>query len=62
MNKNMGSIDRTIRALAGVAVIGAGFYFASWWGALGLVLLTTATIGWCPAYLPFGLSTLFHKK
>ena len=62
MNKNMGTADRTIRALAGVAIIGAGVYFGSWWGALGLVLLATATIGWCPAYLPFGLSTLFHKK
>jgi len=62
MNKNMGSIDRTVRAVVGVAVVGAGIYFGSWWGALGLVLLATATIGWCPAYLPFGLSTLFHKK
>ena len=26
-------------------------------GFAGLVVLVTALVGWCPAYLPFGLST-----
>jgi hypothetical protein len=29
--------------------------------ALGLVPLATATMGWCPAYLPFGFSTCATK-
>ncbi|MCM8922019.1 MAG: DUF2892 domain-containing protein, partial [Candidatus Thiodiazotropha sp.] len=27
------------------------------WGAIGLIPLLTGVIGWCPAYLPFGLSS-----
>ena len=30
---------------------------ARWWGLVGLVPLATGLIGWCPAYLPFGIRT-----
>ncbi|MCK5361309.1 MAG: DUF2892 domain-containing protein, partial [Gammaproteobacteria bacterium] len=33
MKKNVGNIDRTVRAVAGLVALGAGFYFQSWWGA-----------------------------
>lgn len=62
MKQNVGSIDRVLRIVVGLAVIGAGFYFKSWWGAIGAVPLLTALIGWCPAYLPLGLSTCSKKK
>lgn len=62
MQKNVCGIDRIIRASAGLVIIGAGFYFQNWWGAVGLVFLGTAAIGWCPAYLPFGLSTCKAKQ
>jgi hypothetical protein len=57
MNKNVGTIDRSIRAILGIGIIGAGIAFGSWWGAVGLVLLGTAAIGWCPPYAMFGIST-----
>ena len=57
MNKNLGSCDRKIRIIAGIAAIASGVYFESWWGAVGLVPLLTALIGWCPAYKLFGIST-----
>ena len=57
MKANVGSIDRIVRILAGLAILGAGYYFKSWWGLIGLVPLLTATFGFCPAYVPFGLST-----
>ena len=57
MKHNVGSVDRIIRVVLGLAIIAAGVYYRSWWGALGAVPLLTATIGWCPAYLPFGIST-----
>lgn len=57
MTCNMGKVDRSLRAIAGAIVIGLGIYFHSWWGAIGLVPLFTALIGWCPVYLPFGIST-----
>ena len=57
MNLNVGSADRVIRIVVGVAICAAGWYYHSWWGLIGLVPIVTAAIGWCPAYLPLGLST-----
>jgi len=62
MKANVGSIDRTLRYIAGLAILGAGFYFKSWWGLVGLVPILTATFRFCPAYLPFGLSTCSKDK
>ena len=57
MEKNMGSADKGIRLVAGLLIIGAGIYYGSWWGALGLVLVVTALAGVCPAYMPLKIST-----
>ena len=57
MKCNVGKSDRIIRVVLGLAAVAAGIYFESWWGALGIIPLFTASIGWCPAYLPFGLSS-----
>ena len=57
MKPNVGTIDRIVRAVFGAGMIGAGVYFHSWWGAVGAVPLLTAAMAWCPAYLPFGLSS-----
>jgi hypothetical protein len=57
MKPNVGSADRIARMVAGIAIVAAGLYFQRWWGVIGLVPILTGSIGWCPAYLPFGLST-----
>ena len=57
MKINMGKTDRIIRGIVGIAVIAAGVYYMSWWGAIGAIPLGTAIIGWCPVYLPFGISS-----
>lgn len=57
MKTNIGSVDRIIRVLAGLAILCAGLAYHSWWGLVGLVPLITAVVRCCPAYLPFGLST-----
>lgn len=57
MKPNVGGIDRILRYLVGLALLGAGLYFKSWWGLVGLLPIVTATVRFCPAYLPFGLST-----
>jgi hypothetical protein len=59
---NVGGLDRALRAVAGVVIIAAGIYFKSWWGALGVLPLLTAVVRFCPAYLPFGLSTGARPK
>jgi hypothetical protein len=62
MKKNMGKADRWIRLVVGLAIIGLGIYFKSWWGLVGIIPIATALIRSCPLYLPFGLSTLRKGK
>lgn len=57
MNKNVGGIDRILRILIGLALVGWGVYAQSWWGAIGAIPLLTGLVSWCPMYLPFGLKT-----
>jgi len=57
MKKNVGTIDRVIRIVIGVAVIALGIYHQAWWGVLGIIPLFTASISSCPLYMPFGIST-----
>jgi len=61
MEPNVGTVDRVIRIVAGLAVIGAGVYYQSWWGAVGLVLLLTGLMRVCPGYMPFRMSTCGRK-
>ncbi len=57
MKKNVGSADKVIRIILGVAIIAFGIYNQSWWGLVGIVPLFTAFIGWCPAYSLIKVST-----
>lgn len=58
MTRNIGIIDRIIRIVAGSALISLVFVGPQTpWGWVGLVLLGTALIGWCPPYALLGLST-----
>lgn len=57
MTPNVGSTDRILRILAGLAIMAWGVYAQNWLGAIGLVPLVTGLFGWCPVYLPFGVST-----
>ncbi|WP_133607369.1 YgaP family membrane protein [Aquabacterium commune] len=58
MKSNVGGIDRVVRIGAGLTLVAlAATGVVGVWGWLGLVPLATGLSGWCPAYLPFGLST-----
>ncbi len=57
MKANMGANDRIIRVVAGVVMLLFGFITHSWWGAVGVVPLLTAAIGFCPLYTVLGIST-----
>ncbi|MCP4491989.1 MAG: DUF2892 domain-containing protein [Gammaproteobacteria bacterium] len=68
MNKNVGTIDRTIRALAGIAGI-AVYALGVVEGivgivalVVGIVLLGTSAIGWCPPYSLLGINTCGSKS
>jgi K+-transporting ATPase A subunit len=63
MKSNMGTADRVVRVLAAVVIAGL-WYTGRISGTLAIVLLViagvfilTSFVGFCPAYLPFGLST-----
>lgn len=63
MTKNMGTADRGIRIL--IALVIAALYFtgrisgtlAIVLGIVAVAFFLTSLVGWCPSYLPFGLST-----
>lgn len=57
MTKNVGTIDRLARLILGLVIIGLGVMYQSWWGAVGIVPLFTAAVGWCPPYAMLGFST-----
>ena len=62
MKVNVGSTDRLIRLVAGVVLVGAGLFAvqgAMQWvlGILGVVLVATGSLRFCPIYAALGLST-----
>ncbi len=63
MKANVGGIDRILRIVLGLAILGAGYSFKSYWGFVGLVPILTATFRFCPLYPLIGLSTCpLNKK
>ncbi|MEY4765480.1 MAG: hypothetical protein RI907_2153 [Pseudomonadota bacterium] len=58
MTPNVGGIDRIARIAAGVTLVAlAATGTVGPWGFIGIVPIFTGLTRWCPAYLPFGLST-----
>ena len=64
MERNMGTIDKIVRILA-VVVIALLYFSGQISGTLALVLgilavvfVMTSLMGFCPLYLPFGISTI----
>jgi len=63
MHLNMGTTDRIIR-LSIVAIIAILYFAGQLSGTVAIVLgivavafLVTSLIGWCPSYVPLGIST-----
>ncbi len=63
MKSNVGGIDRILRIVAGLVLIGlAATGTVGWWGWLGVVPLATGAIGWCPPYALLGWNTCSVKS
>ena len=62
MKKNMGSLDKNLRLVVGIVILLVGYLNSSWWGLVGLVPIITSLVSFCPAYLPFNMSTLKKSK
>lgn len=61
MHTNVGTMDRVLRILVGLALAAAvGLYGSAYqtvWGWIGLIPLATGLVGWCPLYTIFGIKT-----
>ncbi len=62
MKGNMGSIDRALRIVVGLILVGLALTdTVGWWGWLGVVPIVTGALGSCPAYSILGVSTCGTK-
>jgi len=64
----MGGVDKIIRLVV-VAIIAALYFTGQITGTAAIILgiiavafLVTSLIGWCPSYVPFGISTRKSEK
>jgi hypothetical protein len=60
MKANVGSVDKTLRIIIGLALLSAIFLISGpmrWIGLIGLVPLLTAFMSFCPLYTLLGINT-----
>mgnify|MGYP003606439242 CR=1 FL=1 len=58
MKQNAGSLDRILRIVAGLVLIGlAATGTVGVWGWIGVVPLLTGIVGFCPLYRLVGMNT-----
>jgi Protein of unknown function (DUF2892) len=58
LERNLGTADRWIRIVIGIALVSLTFAGPhTMWGLVGVVPLVTAFAGTCPLYTLFGLKT-----
>lgn len=58
MNTNIGTADRVIRILIGLALISLVFVGPKTpWGWIGLIPIATAIVSFCPLYALIGISS-----
>lgn len=57
MTSNVGTIDRVLRIVVGLALITWAIAGGPLWAFIGLIPLATAILKFCPAYAIFGIKT-----
>lgn len=58
MKANVGSIDRAVRIVVGLALIAMVYVGPQTpWGWIGLIPLLTGLFRWCPGYSLLGINT-----
>jgi hypothetical protein len=65
MNANVGGVDRTLRIVAGLAILSLFFILegnARYWGLAGIVPILTGFFRFCPAYPLLGINTCSTRK
>ena len=63
MKANVGGIDRILRIVIGLALIGLAVTgTVGIWGWIGIVPLLTGLVRWCSVYPLLGISSCLLKK
>lgn len=57
LKKNVGYLDSIIRVTLGALIVGAGLYFDSFWGFLGLIPVFSGAVSFCPVYRLLNIET-----
>ncbi len=57
MTKNIGLIDRLLRAVVGIALVAWALTSGPGWAWIGVVPLLTSAVSFCPAYALLGIRT-----
>ena len=60
MQKNVGSLDKIVRIVAGLGLLSLLFVLDApmkYLGFIGIVPLFTVLMGWCPLYTLLGINT-----
>ncbi|MGE4353450.1 MAG: DUF2892 domain-containing protein [Oscillospiraceae bacterium] len=58
--KNIGTVDRAVRIILGVALLSLLFILQNnlrYWGLVGLIPLVTGLLGYCPLYALLNIKT-----
>ncbi len=62
MKCNAGGIDRVLRVVVGLVLVGlAATGTVGVWGWIGVIPLVTGAVGFCPAYTLLGMNTCGTK-
>lgn len=63
MVKNVNTVDQIVRIILGIALIAMVFIGPQTpWGWLGLILIVTGSMNFCPIYSMLGMSTFKSSK
>lgn len=63
MQANVGGIDRLLRIVVGLTLVGLAVTgTVGWWGWLGAIPLATGLLRFCPAYTLLRISSCLMKK
>jgi hypothetical protein len=60
MQKNVGSVDKVVRIIIGLALLSLLVLrndSSRWLGLIGIVPLLTVALSWCPLYTLLGIRT-----
>lgn len=58
MKKNVGYWDSIIRSIAGAIIVSLGLFYDNYWGFLGLILVVSGAVSFCPVYRLFKFATV----